>query len=69
MIEVLVWLFFVVIVFGILLWAVSLLPMDAKLQQIARLILVLILLIVIFSLFFGFIPLGLSPHYVAPRRL
>ena len=67
MIEVLVWLLFIVIVFGILLWAVQLVPMDAKLQQVARLILVLILLIVLFSLFFGFIPLGWTPHY-SPRR-
>lgn len=60
MIEFLVWLLFIVIVFGIILWAVSLVPMDAKLQQIARLIIVVILLLVLLSAFFGFLPL---PHY------
>ncbi|RYY73662.1 MAG: hypothetical protein EOO52_16755 [Gammaproteobacteria bacterium] len=59
--EVLINLIVYLVVFGLIWWLVSLLPLPAPVAQIVRILFIILLILIVLS-FFNIIPGGYIPH-------
>jgi len=57
MIELLIWLFFIIIIFGLFAYLVQYLPLPQPFQMVAYVVLLMILILVLAGLLFGGVPL------------
>jgi hypothetical protein len=57
MITLLIWLLFLVIIFGLVWWIITLIPLPAPFGQVAQVVVAVIFLLVLLSVLLGGIPL------------